>query len=181
MVGQQTTIHQFQRALFLKVDNNINVNIQEPFLFASNIRSESFQFLEFVTNDPSFQNNQYEHLVKINVYLDKDVNPTPIPGLFGLISNLMNLSDVNSYVQKERIYKPFMNGFGKLNLSIDQLVDLLSGLSPIIPDTVGKLKRYELIIDQATVGETSNRAISEQVTTTATAPVANYGISSRKL
>ncbi len=156
MVGQKTTIHPFQRSLFLKVDRNINVNIQEPFLIANNINSDSFQFLEFITNSPDFQNNQYEHLVSINVYLDNNLQPTPIPGLYDIVFNLMNFRDVESYILKERIFKPFENGFWKQKLSIDQLVDLLSGLSPITPDTFGKVKKYELIMDVPIIADPGN-------------------------
>jgi hypothetical protein len=147
MVNQETTIHQFQRSLFHLVDKNINVKIEEPILTASNIFGEIFQHLSFVTNDPSFQNNQYEHLIGLNIFIDNELKPIQIPGLFEIVTEYMRLSDVKSYINKERIFKPFEEGFGPNHYSIDQIVDFISELSPRFASTRGKIKKYELILD----------------------------------
>jgi hypothetical protein len=150
-MSQEKTIHQFQRMLFLNQNPNINVKIVEPYLYAQNITVEDVCDLEFVTNDPSFMNNNYEHLVGINVYLDSKSYPTKIYGLLEIVSDHMKSADVIAYANKERTYKPFKNGFGNsrgINRNVDDLINVLSELSHSVPDTKGKIKLIELIMDE---------------------------------
>jgi hypothetical protein len=134
----------FQAGLFKKVTPNIIVRTNGLALVASNIDAEAFQFLEFIVNNPSF-NDAPLRLAKINVFLNDSIQPTFIPGLFEIIVSSMNLSSLNAFVGKEIIYRPFIEGIGKQKLSILELINRLSQLSSFTPDILGKKVKLQLI------------------------------------
>lgn len=150
-INPEFTIHQYQKSLFKKVNPNINVIIDEPFLYAENILPEDVKFLEFVTNVPSYINNNYEHLVDINIYIDNI--PYTLYGLLDIIDNTMKRSDTEAFINKNRIYKPFIDGFGKnKNYDIVELIDILSDLAPDLHVTKGKKITFEFVMDETPKG-----------------------------
>jgi hypothetical protein len=83
-------------------------------------------------------------LQHINVYLDTDIHPTIIYGLNNIVNKRVELSDTQSFVNSQSTNQPFVNGF-KNGITIGELIDTLSSLCTATPNTVGKVKRFDLV------------------------------------
>ena len=153
-MGEKSTILQMQRVLFSATDPNIitNISADQTTITASNISEQTFQYLSMATNNPSYTNG-YLYLTDIQVYLNNDVFPTMIYGLYPIVYERMSYSDTSAFISGANSNQPFINGF-QGGISIGQLVDQLSALSRSTPDTYGKVKKFVLVMDpvKPTVG-----------------------------
>ena len=149
-MGEKSTILQMQRVLFSATDPNIitNISADQTTITASNISEQTFQYLSMATNNPSYTNG-YLYLTDIQVYLNNDVFPTMIYGLYPIVYERMSYSDTSAFISGANSNQPFINGF-QGGISIGQLVDQLSALSRSTPDTYGKVKKFVLVMDPVT-------------------------------
>jgi len=138
-----STLLTLQESLFKRVNPNIITNISGNLIIAENITEQDFPYLIFVTNNPSFSNEQLR-LTNINVYLENNVQPTMIYGLLPIVQQRLYYKGSESYSLKENTYTPFINGFK--GGSIGTTVDKLSNLSVYTPDTNFKVKKFTLFI-----------------------------------
>jgi hypothetical protein len=158
MPGGLSTVLNIQQSLFKRTDPNIisNLTADQTTLIASNISEETFVKLPFVTNSPAFKNS-YMYLLKIQVYLGAQSEPTEIFGLLPIVQQRIENSDSLAYSLGEPVNNPFTTGF-KGGKTIGEIVDTLSSLSRNIPDTYGVPKRFTFYIDP--IGETDTIASS---------------------
>ncbi len=177
----RSTILSIQESLLKKVNPNIIINIvnNETLLIAANVSEDDFANLIFVTNSPSF-GNSYMYLINIEVYLDNNLEHTEIYGLLPIVSQQVEQSDANAYINAARTHQPFINGF-QGGITISQLINELSVLSVNTPDTYGKVKKFKLYIDPliggssgTITGTTTNTGIvTPTPTTTSNDPINN--------
>ena len=123
----------------------LSINPEQTIITASNITEEDFPFLAFITNNPSF-GTSYMYLTDIKVYLENQLFPTEIFGLFPIVAEQIAASDTVAFINTQRSHKPFINGFQD-GLTIGALIDTLSSLSGSTPDTYGKIKKFVLVLD----------------------------------
>ena len=141
------TILAIQNVLFKTIDSNIitSISADKTTITASNITEESFANIVIVTNNPKY-NNGYFYLSDIQVYLDNDLFPTTIYGLYQNVYKRVAYSDTFAFIENKNVNQPFIKGF-KDGITIGQLVDELSSLSTSTPNTYGKVKKYVLKFD----------------------------------
>ena len=142
----KNAINQIQASLFTSVDPSIIVWISEDqsTITASNISEDTFANLKLVTNNPQYPIPM--QIVGIQVYLNNNKYPTNIFGLFDFVFHKAAKSDTDAFVNNQKIHQPFINGWQN-GITIGQLVDTLSALSPQVPDTHGIVKTFTLIMD----------------------------------
>ena len=100
-------------------------------------------------NQPVY-NNSYLFLSDVKVYIDNSLYPTPIYGLYEILSKQVAISDVtNGFLQGAKSHTPFApENFSNPNVnSIGDLVDILSTQTPAIANTEGKIKKYMFVFD----------------------------------
>ena len=152
-MSSKSTILAILNVLLKSVDQNIITSISDDqtTITASNITEANFPNLILITNNPSY-NNSYVYLSNISVYLDNNLFPTEIHGLFPIVQEAVQIGDSLGFVQQNTINLPFINGFknnpsDSTGLTIGQLIDALSLLNISLPDTYGKVKKFTLIFD----------------------------------
>lgn len=138
-----STLLTLQESLFKRVNPNIITNIIGNLIIAENITEQDFPNLIFVTNNPTFSNEQLS-LFDIKVYLENNIQPTIIYGLLPIVQQTLYNEESKAYSLKETTYTPFINGFkgGSIGITIDKL----SNLSLYTPDTNFKIKKFSLFI-----------------------------------
>ena len=104
------TLLTLQESLFKRINPNIITNINGNLIIAENITEEDFPYLIFVTNNPSFSNEQLR-LTDINVYLENNVQPTMIYGLLPIVQQRLYYDESKAYSLNQTTYTPFINGF----------------------------------------------------------------------
>lgn len=151
MDNKSIVLNNLRKSLFYKINSQIVVNISEnnTRITASNILTEDFKHLIFISNSPYYPTDS-SYLVGINVYLDNDTFPINIPGLFLIVKSKMLASEADSFIHYTNSYTPFINGF-KNGMIIDEVVDKLSVIFEGTPDTYNRIKKYELIFDSKPV------------------------------
>ena len=144
-----------QESLFRILDTNIKLDISADghTLVASNISEESIINLTMVTNNPI--NNACLHFDNIMVFLDKDLNPTPIFGFYDICSQTLEVEDLLSYINGKNTFQPFLQGFQN-GTSINELCNQLSLLSKYSPDTTGRKKNYTCVFGNNTLNQKPN-------------------------
>jgi hypothetical protein len=144
------TILALQNVLFNLTDPNIITSISDDgkTITASNISENSFANISVVTNNPKY-NNGYFYLSDIQVYLDNELFPTTIYGLYPIVYQRIAYSDTRAFIENKNTNQPFINGF-KNGITIGQLVDKLSTFSISTPNTYGKIKKFVLKFDPTT-------------------------------
>ena len=147
MPSGRSTVLAIEQALMKRVNPDIYTMISddETTLIAGDITESDFPNLEFVTNNPTF-NNSYVFLKDIEVYLGDQKFPTDILGLLPIVQQRMENSDSLAFIDGYKSNKPFINGFEN-GIDIGTLVDTLSSLSVNTPHTYGITKTFKLIID----------------------------------
>ena len=137
--------------LIEQVDPNIPVQIVqndygEKVLIASQISQDTISKLYFITNN-DFNKNTLQ-LVDIFVYLDSYRDPVKIPGLREIVvNNIFKISDVNSFVNGNKLQYPFENSNMKYSSSFNDFVDKLSSYTPYAAQTTGKNKIYKIVLN----------------------------------
>ena len=146
-MSSKSTILAIQEVLFNATDSNIitKISADQTTIYASNITEEIFQYLSIATNNPGYSNG-YMYLTDIEVYLDNNLFPTTIYGLFPIVYERIAYSDTLAFIENKNVNQPFINGF-QGGVTIGQLVDQLSSLSRSTPDTYGKVKKFVLVFD----------------------------------
>ena len=144
----KSTILVLQEVLFKDTDANIITKISkyQTTITASNISEDSFAILTFIANNPIY--NSSLSLIDIQVYLEDDRDSIHIPGLYNIVLAKIGVSDVEAFISDKKSHQPFIDGFQD-GRSIGQLVDTLSSLSQTTPDTVGKIKKYVIIMNSS--------------------------------
>ena len=139
-----STILLQQKALFQVLANNIKFNISDDGhkLFASNILESQINNISIITNNPSY--NFYLDFKDIQVYLEGQLNPTPVYGLFQILKQRQEKEDVIAFYNNELKYKPFIKTFQGGN-DVNKLCDVISSLARGSEDTTGKVKTYTMI------------------------------------
>jgi len=137
--------------LIEQVDPNIPVQIVEndygeKVLIASQISQDTISKLYFITNN-DFNKNTLQ-LVDIFVYLDSYRDPVKIPGLKEIVvNNIFKISDVNAFVNGNKLQYPFENSNMKNASSFNDFVDKLSSYTPYAAQTSGKTKIYKIVLN----------------------------------
>ena len=141
------TILGIQKSLYTTVDANITSVISEDgqFIHAYNISEDAFERLTFVTNSPIYGGPPM-NFVSIKVYLGDNKEPTEIFGLADFINHRIIKSDVDAFIVGKNTHQPFINGW-QGGLSVGNLIDNLSSFSEQIPDTLGIVKHFTLVMD----------------------------------
>jgi hypothetical protein len=140
----KSSILSLQGILFRKIDSEIKIQINDDYthITASNISEESFKKLVIITNSPTYKNS-YFHLDDINVTLDNDNEPTEIFGLFQIVEKRIEISDLDGFINDQKTHTPFNYGFQD-GITIGRLIDILSSLSKITPDTTDRKKKFTI-------------------------------------
>lgn len=138
-----STLLTLQESEFKRINPNIITNITGNLIIAENITEQDFPNLIFVTNNPSFSNEQLR-LFDIKVYLENNIQPTIIYGLLPIVEQRLYYEQSIAYSLNKNTYIPFINGFkgGTIGVTIDKL----SNLSLYTPDTNFKTKKFSLFI-----------------------------------
>lgn len=138
-----STLLTLQESLFKRINPNIITNITGNLIIVENITEQDFPNLIFVTNNPSFSNEQLS-LFDIKVYLENNIQPTIIYGLLPIIQQRLYYEQSIAYALNKSTYIPFINGLkgGTIGITIDKL----SNLSLYTPDTNFKTKKFSLFI-----------------------------------
>ena len=144
-----------QESLFRILDTNIKLDISDDghTLVASDISEEAIINLTMITNNPI--NNACLHFDNIMVFLDKDLDPTPIFGFYDICSQTLEVEDVLSYINGKNTFQPFLQGFQN-GTSINELCDQLSLLSTYSPDTTGRKKNYTCVFGNNSLNQKPN-------------------------
>jgi len=138
-----------QQALIAKIDPTISTKIIDTSdggkrLLIYNVSESSIQLLEFFTNTD--QNNNYMYLDNFSVTIEGDLQPLEFPGLSETMIKIYELSDSNGFINGSKTQKPFAPNSFK-GESINQFVDAYSALLPYVPNTFGKVKNYNLVLN----------------------------------
>ena len=147
MPSGKSTVLSIQQALIKRLNSDIYTLISEDqtTLIAADVSESDFMNLEFVTNNPSF-NNSYMYLADIEVYLGEQNYPTEIYGLLPIVQQRIENSDALAFIDGLRSCHPFINGFQN-GIDVGTLVDTLASMSSNTPDTYGVVKHFKLYID----------------------------------
>ena len=143
----KSTILILQDVLFKNTNPNIITTISEDqtTITASNISEFDFSNLSVITNNPGY-NSTYFYLTDIKVYLENNLFPTIIYGLYDIVLARISSSDAQAFVDDKKSHQPFINGFQN-GTTIGELIDTLSNLSRATPDTYGIPKKFVLTFD----------------------------------
>ena len=154
MSNGKSTVLALQSSLYKNTNPAIilSINKEQTVITASNISEADFHSLAFITNNPSF-GSSYMYLTDIKVYLDNQLFPTQIFGLYPIVAQQIAGSDTAAFIVGQRSHKPFINGF-QGGLTIGALIDTLASLSASTPDTYGKTKKFVLVLDPPPVQST---------------------------
>ena len=147
MSSGKSVVLALQQSLYKSTNPAIilSINPEQTIITASNVTEEDFPFLAFITNNPSF-GTSYMYLTDIQVYLNNELFPTEIFGLYPIVEEQIAASDTAAFIASQRSHKPFINGF-QGGLTIGGLIDTLSSLSTSTPDTYGQVKKFVLVLD----------------------------------
>jgi hypothetical protein len=119
-------------------------------LHIDNISEQSLSKLAFMVNTNS--NNNYGYLEDLLVYVQSDYSrrAIPIPGFSDLANAIWNKSDSKSYDSQSILQTPFVNPLNNPitnePISIPEYVDLITGIIPWLPKTLGQVKIFEVIL-----------------------------------
>jgi len=142
MSVSRSTLLMQQKALFNLLGNNINVNMSNSnTLVASNISEEEMINLQIVTNYAF--NGAVLHFDKIEVYLEGDLDPVNVYGLYDILNEQIQVLDTIAFINKENVYQPFKNGFQN-GITVNELCDQLSELCVYSRDTTDIVKTYTM-------------------------------------
>jgi hypothetical protein len=151
-----------QQKLFQTVDSTISTKIirtgNKKKLIASGISEETIEKLEFLTNTD--QNNNYLYLEEFNVYIFGFPDPINISGLHDIAINLYRDSDLDNFIEGNKVKIPFTgyqishNGGVEVK-SFSEFIDILTDILPSTPNTLGKQKYYEVVLnpDDTSLGQ----------------------------
>jgi len=113
-------------------------------LRAVSISEQTIGNLPFLTNTD--QNNNYLYLEDLKVYIDGHIAPLDVPGLKDVAINVYRKSDINSFLQYNRVHFPFsINSYKGLNFN--EFVDQYTALQPTTLNTTGYVKSYEIVLN----------------------------------
>ena len=134
-----------QQRIIQNIDPNISIVIMDTanggkILRVTNISEESIGKLKFLTNTD--HNNNYLYIETFNVYIYGSPTPLNIYGLEEIIMNIFRNSDINSFINGEKVFQPFKDdNFKGDNISL--FIDRYTELNPLSPNTAGKIKTYQ--------------------------------------
>ena len=133
-----------QMALLRVLDPTIKLTLSSDGhkLIASNISETKVNEIRLVTNNSS--NNARLHFDDILVYLDNELEPSPVYGFYPICLQRLEREDVIAFSEGRPTYQPFIYGFQD-GISINELCDKLSYLAVGSPDTFGKVKHYTMV------------------------------------
>jgi hypothetical protein len=145
----RSVILTLQESLFRDLDPNIITNLSEDghILYASNITEQNIKYVQFVANSPLF-GGVYMVLEGVEVFLDNNLLPTPVYGLYEILNQRVKIVDAKSYIINQKTYTPFNVNFQVG--TVPQLTDTLSSLSTSSTNTYGHIKKYTLIFSNHT-------------------------------
>jgi len=118
-------------------------------LVASNISETKAIEIRLVTNNAS--NNARLHFDDIFVYLDNELEPSPVYGFYQILLQRIEKEDVIAFSDSRPTYQPFIKNFQGDN-SVNELCDKLSELALGSPDTFGRVKHYTMIFGNGCPG-----------------------------
>lgn len=138
-----------QERLIRDIDPNISVDITTTAtgvkqLVVTNISEASLGKLKFITNTD--QNNNYLYLYCFKVFIFGSPTPLNIDGLCESVINIFRNSDINSFINQEKVFQPFKNNNFN-DSSISEFVDNYTSLSPLSPKTSNLIKTYKLLLN----------------------------------
>ena len=132
------------QGLFIKLNPSIVLKFSADGhkLIASNITEKDINRIYFLTNDA--RNNSILKLEKVEVFLDGDFNASPVYGLYDILAHKIILENSIAYYNGIRVFQPFSNGFDTGVDTVNILVDKLSALTRLSPNTSDKIKTYRM-------------------------------------
>ena len=147
------------KSRLLQVNENIAVSIIDTpdggkRLIADNILPETIEELGFIVNTD--QNNNYLYLEDFKVYNIATFSPVNIPGLKEVIQNVFRTSDINSFLNEDKIHKPFGVANYKANTSFkgSTFNEFVMTLTDLIPYTTNvKDVTYSIVLNPDGLGK----------------------------
>jgi len=132
-----------QESLFRILDTEIKIDTSADghTLIARNVTETDLINVVMVTNSPSF--NERIEFKGIEVFLNNQLNASPVYGFYPICLQALEIQDVQAYQAAKKTFQPFLNGF-QSGSTINELCDNLSALSVGSPDTYGSVKTYTL-------------------------------------
>jgi hypothetical protein len=132
-----------QKSLFQVLGNNIKFDISEDGheLIVYNILESQINEIVLVTNNAYY--NSYLNFENIEVYLDTQLHPTIVFGLYEILKQRQDKEDVLAFSNGNPTYKPFIKTFQGDN-DVNKLCDEISQLSRGAEDTIGRVKTYKI-------------------------------------
>ena len=138
-------------ALFRVLDPNIKLILSSDGhkLTASDISETKANEIRLITNNSA--NNARLHFDEVLVYLNNELEPSPVYGFFPICLQRLEREDVIAFSEGRPTYQPFIYGFQD-GISINELCDRLSYLAVGSPDTFGKVKNYTMVFGNGCQG-----------------------------
>jgi hypothetical protein len=151
-----STILKLQQTLFNSLDDRGNISSvldsTGTVLTVTNITDRDFENITLVTNNSSYKGASMV-MTGIQVFLVDSSNvinntSTPVVGLLDIVKNRISDADTEAFINKQKTYQPFINGFkigSPIKQHIHDIIDTLSTLVTSIPDTKPYSKLYKIV------------------------------------
>jgi hypothetical protein len=159
-----------QDALFKMLGPNVKTTISSDghTLVASGITETQITQVQFITNNAN--NNAKLHFDGIKVYLDNDIEPSPVHGFLEVLQYRVAKEDVLALIDKKTTYQPFLRTF-QGDITINQLCNEISVLDESSPDTYNKKKTYTLTTGNDCTCDSNSTTTKMYSNTASTAPL----------
>ncbi len=138
-----------QQSLILSIAPNVSTSIISTpdggkRLLVTHISQKDIGNLKFLTNTDN--NNNYLYLENITVTLGGNISSAFFPGFTEILIKIFESSDMNAFINGARMHQPFISN--NINgMTIVQFTDLLSQLLPMVQDTTGVDRYYNLTLN----------------------------------
>jgi len=158
-----------QKSLILKVNANISTQIisdgPNKKLFISNISEEDIDNLYFLTNTD--QNNNYLYIERFDIYVGSSPTPLPIPSLENTVKNVYYNSDINSFINGQKVHYPFNALLYQQDClfrgnTFSEYIDFVSDTTPLSPSTRGLTKIYNIVLNPDSISLVFNHITDYQ-------------------
>ena len=143
------------KQLVLSVDPSVSVDLKYypdggMKIFLYGISEATIGKLSFLTNTDF--NNNYLYLEDLNVYINNNISPLNIPGLFDITNSMYKQSDIKEFLAGNKVKQPFApSNIQSTSLppgsTFNDLVDTLTGVIPYVESTVNHVKTYEIVLN----------------------------------
>jgi len=113
-------------------------------MIVDNVTEDNLSNFPLITNFP--ENNFTLKFIKLQVFLENHFEPSYVFGINPILQQKIILENSKAFADNKKTYKPFLNFSSKIK-NVNYLIDELSGLCDISPDTRNKVKTYRLYFE----------------------------------